>query len=83
MDVDNLNGFFVGLKEVLNSEKKHTIILLTLYPNKKVITKFLNNGANYCFDKVAEIDIFFETLKSIIGKQIKLETKPNVQYITV
>lgn len=83
LDIDNLNGFFAGLKELLKTEQTHTIILLTLFPDRKVVSKYLSNGANYCFDKVGEIDKFFETLKSIIGKEIELETEHNVRSIAV
>lgn len=74
LDVDNLRGFFPDLKEIIKKDCEHTIILLTLFPDKKAITKFLNQGANYCFDKIGDIDKFFETLKSIIAENTKFES---------
>lgn len=67
IDMDNLSGMF--LQFIAKARKLNPdiiVILLTAFPSKKIFEKFIDKGADYCFDKIND----FEKLLNIMDKLI-------------
>lgn len=64
IDMDNLRGKFREMISILDKKNPEAlVILLTLFPNKNITNKFLESGADYCFDKVGQFDGLLKLLK--------------------
>lgn len=74
VDMDNLKGKFLEMMSLLKKNNPDAVVLLlTLFPNKNVIRKFLENGADYCFDKIGQFDQFLITVEDLLkNKQSKI-----------
>lgn len=70
IDMDNLKGKFQTLRRyALEKNPDVSLIMLTLYPYNNIIEKFLQGGVDHCFDKIVELDNFFETVTQIIKSE--------------
>ena len=66
IDGDNLEGKFKTLIEVVNKTDNNIYIFLFFSFNiKSIIDKFIDGGADYCFDKLCGFEKFMEIFKSI------------------
>lgn len=84
IDMDNLNGQFRLLKKLAFEKNPDvTLIMLTLYPYKNIIDKFLKEGVDYCFDKVVELDKFLTTVaETIKNTEPELDSNNSVSNVS-
>jgi DNA-binding NarL/FixJ family response regulator len=65
-DGDNLENKFKSLVEIIkNKNPKAYIILLFSFNIQSFYDKFLNNGADFCYDKHSGFDDFISVIESI------------------
>lgn len=67
IDMDYLHGRFREIIKMLRQNSPDALlILLTLFPNTRIMSKFISNGADYCFDKIGQFEEILETIRSIM-----------------
>ena len=70
-DGNSLEGKFKELTSAFkNSNPDSYLIVLIAFGNSRLKEKFIDNGADYCFDRICEFDTFMDFIKSV-NREVK------------
>jgi DNA-binding response OmpR family regulator len=81
LDMDNLNGQFLSFNRTaqdLNSDA--IVIMLTSFPNAKIMEKFKGQGVDYCLDKTNEFEILLNKIEELLADLERYHFKPSKHY---